>query len=435
MKLFAIYLLSLLLFLVSFEDANAQDRYNDLTEYYGADHNEASFTISGVVVVNMKKEPLRENVEPLIRQQMRYMLGLMRSRTPVAAALYPKWNFSTQSVKQTSPGVWIVRYNLQAKGVFATGVTQYTFTIPYNPLTIFSDSRRLCMEKTAEESNFWYHWEPQIPGCPLIENTHYYNYTTNITPIANTVHTYPEYAKLVDANKTIKVTMLFGFENYDFPNWNPNGGEDWGIRGYNMQRDFLKRLGFSETLWTRQQVEQIYVARDGFVPYVLELNKPGNTANIRIRLVLLDSGFNHRSAAFHTFLRESLLNESVVIYNGHSGIGKNLDLNSIEKLRGFKFTFNPQYQLLFLGSCVPYSYFLDTFFSRKKTASDINGTLNLDILSYGKESVFGNSEDHQLTLALVRYGQQGIRTSYQDMIRASPNYFFGISGDEDNPQQ
>ncbi len=444
MKLVAIYLLSLILFLFTFQKAESSiqligpkktnsNQFN--TEYYGADHNEAEFNLIGLVTVIQTKEPTRENVEPLIRSQMRYMLGLMRSREVNAAALYPKWNFSTLSVKQTSVGKWLIKYNLKAKGAFASGLTQYTFTLPYNPLTIFKDSQGQCMAKEAEESNFWYHWEPLISGCPLIENVNYYTYTAQLTPITNTVSTYPEYEKLVDGNKTIKMTMFFGFENYDFPNWNPDGGEDWGIRGYNMQRDFLKSLGYTETTWTTEQIQKIYIARDSFVPYVLEFNKPGKVADIRIRLVLLDTGYSHNSTAFHTFLKESLANESVVVYNGHSGIGKNLDLASIEKLRGFKLPLNPLYQILFLGSCVPYSYYTDMFFNRKKTTQDLNGTLKLDILSYGKESIFGNQEDTTLTRAVTLYAQNGQRTTYQNMVRSSPNYFYGISGDEDNPQK
>lgn len=438
MKLVAIYLFSLILFLLNFQNANAQTEMGGsrgLSEYYGADHSEAQFTIAGQLIVNQAKEPTREQVDPLIRQQMRFMLGLMRSREAFPAALYPKWTFSTSAVKPVSSGRWLVKYNLQTKGLFKKGTTQYTFTIPYNPVTLFSDSQGKCMAKEAVESNFWYHWEPLIPGCPLVENTHYYQYTAQLTPIPNTVQTFPVYEKLVDANREIKMTMFFGFSTYNYPNWTPTGTDDWGVRGYNSQRDFLKKLGYTEKIWTPAQVGQIYQAKDGYIPYVIEMNQAGQVANVRIRLVLLDTGFNANSKAFHTFLRESLANESVVVYDGHSGIGHNLDLAAIERLRGIKFVMNPNYQILFLGSCVPYSYYTDMFFMRKKTAQDLNGTLNLDILSYGKESTFVNQEDATLTLAITRYAQQATRTSYQTMINSSPNYYFGVNGDEDNPTQ
>jgi hypothetical protein len=227
--------------------------------------------------------------------------------------------------------------------------------------------------------------------------------------------------------------MFFGFENYDFPYWNPDGGHDWGIIGYNKQRDFLVDLGFTETVWTLEQVEKIYKAKDGFVPYVIEMTLNAKNANLRYRLVLADTGYSHNSKAFHAFLMDSLLNDSLVIYNGHSGIGQNLDLASIEKLRGIKLNFNPNYQIIFLGSCVPYSYYTEMFFNKKKTPTDPKGSLKLDIFTYGKESVFANEEDHALTRAIVNWAQTGKKQSYQDIVRASPNYFFGIIGDEDNP--
>lgn len=436
MKFIAIYLSVLLLSLLTFENANAYDK--SLLEYYGADHSEAEINIIGFIVVDQTGAPTKSQLDPLIRLQMRYMLGLMRSREQQAAALYPKWTFSILETKKIAAGSYSVKYHLKTKGVFATGTTEYTFTLPYNPKKIFKQAQGKCMESKAEESNFWYHWEPLLNDCPLKENIDYYNYTTDITPIINTIETYPEYDKLLNANKTINMTMFFGFEKYGLQKWTPDEGEnkdeDWGIKGYNKQRQFLKSLGFTETIWTQQQIKTLYKAKDRFVPYITEFNLTGRTANIRIRLILADTGFNYNSLAFHTLLKDAFTKESVIVYNGHSGIGHNLDLGAIEKQRGFRFTFNPKYQILFLGSCVPYSYYTEMFFSKKKTASDPRGSLNLDILSYGKEAIFGNNEDQALTRALVKYALRGERQSYQRIIRSSPNYFFGVNGDENNPK-
>ena len=41
-------------------------------------------------------------------------------------------------------------------------------------------------------------------------------------------------------------------------------------------------------------------------------------------------GFDERSAPFHHFLRQSLAQSSVVIYDGHSGLGSHLDLAAME---------------------------------------------------------------------------------------------------------
>jgi hypothetical protein len=432
MKYLAIYLLSLLLFLFTFQNASASID-NSYLEYFGADHTEAEFSIVGQLRIEVSNEPTKSQLDTVIRAQMRYMLGLMRSREKTAAAIYPKWSFTALETTKTSEGKWTVKYLLKSKGVFSNGVREYTFTIPYRPLEIFKKSEGKCNEKESVDSNFWYHWEPLKEGCPLQEGLDYFTYTAKLVTLPNTTETYPEYEKLVDNKKTINSTMFFGFENYDYPNWNPDGGQDWGIISYNKQRDFLLDLGFTETVWTLEQVEKIYKAKDGFVPYVIEMTLNAKNANLRYRLVLADTGYSHNSKAFHAFLMDSLLKDSLVIYNGHSGIGQNLDLASIEKLRGIKLNFNPNYQIVFLGSCVPYSYYTEMFFNKKKTTADPKGSLKLDIFTYGKESVFGNEEDHALTRAIVYWAQTGKKQSYQDIVRASPNYFFGIIGDEDNP--
>lgn len=430
MKFITIYLIVFILTLLSY-GARAYD--SSLLEYYGSDHSEARFTLSAYVIIEQKTPPTKAQTEQQIASQLRYMLGLMRSRTNEAAALYPKWSSTITETKAVTPGVYLVKYELKTKGVFPTGKTSYTFTMPINPKKLFLAAQEKCNEKPAVESNFWYHWEPLRAGCPLRENTDYFTIETELSTIPNTTETYPEYEKLVDSARLIKSTMLFGFENYGHQNWTPDTGEDWGIKGFRQQRAFLQKLGYTESVWTPAQVAAIYKAKDKFVPYITEFSFSGKVAIHRIRLILLDSGFYHNSTAFHLLLQEALAKESVVYYNGHSGIGHNLDLAAIEKLRAIKFILNPKYQILFLGSCVPYSYYTDMFFSRKKTATDPAGSLNLDILSYGKESIFGNLEDQALTKALTRYAASGEKQSYQVIIRSSPNYFFGVNGDEDNP--
>ncbi|MBC7421153.1 MAG: hypothetical protein H7328_10530 [Bdellovibrio sp.] len=63
---------------------------------------------------------------------------------------------------------------------------------------------------------------------------------------------------------------------------------------------------------------------------------------------------------------------------------------------------------------------------------DPNGTKNLDILAYAKESHFGSVENLRLVLALDNYMVRGEKTSYQNIITKTPKDFFGVIGDEDN---
>lgn len=435
MRTIARYMIAFILILLTFHNANANplSEKASLLEYYGHDHSEAHVNLSGYVIIEQATAPLKSHIDPVIAIQMRYMLGLMRSRSLHAAALYPKWSSTiTEITKLPGANGFLVKYNLKTKGIFSNGKVQYSFTLPINPKKLFAVSQGKCSVKPSEESNFWYHWEPTLTNCPLRETVDYFITHSNLTPIKNTEKSYPEYSRLVDASKVIKVTMFFGFEKYGYQNWTPSG-TDWGIRGFNQAREFLKNSGFSEAILTAQQVASLYKAKDRFIPYISEFTFKGSTATIRIRLILCDTGINHNSTAFHFLLKDSLQQESVIVYNGHSGIGHNLDLSHIEKLRGIKFVMSPKYQIVFLGSCIPYSYYTEIFFNRKKNQSDPTGSRHLDILSYGKEALFGNKEDQAFIKALTTYAVSGEKQSYQQIINSSPNYFFGVNGDEDNP--
>lgn len=444
MRYITVYILSFLLLSLSWQKAHAQDAIGDdyngsNQEYFGADTNEADIELDLKLVIYQNPVPSAAQIDSNVRKQMRYMLGLMRSRAENAAALYPKWNYHVTENRLTAPGTHTISYHVKAKGLFVRGLTRYTFTVPLNPASVFSKAQGKCVRPNAEEivydGIFWYHWSPELDGCPLKENEDYINVTADIRQRANTTTTYPEYERLVDSTKTIKITMFFGFSTYDYATWLPEGNQDWGIIGYNQQRDLLKRMGFTESTWNRDQVVRIYhpSSASAKIPYVVEENLEGPHAKIRIRLILSDTGLEHNSAAFHSFLQEALANESVVIYNGHSGLGKNLDLSRIESLRKIRIRLNPNYQIYFLGSCVPYAYYTDMFFARKHTAADPNGTKNLDIFTYGQESTFANEQDQYLTAALVKWAKTGQKTSYQDIVRPNPRYYFGINGDEDNP--
>ena len=69
MKLIAIYLFSLILFLFTFQKTNAQTEMGGSqgfnTEYFGADHTEASFTLAGSM-----KSPERQALGPATRVKL-----------------------------------------------------------------------------------------------------------------------------------------------------------------------------------------------------------------------------------------------------------------------------------------------------------------------------------------------------------------------------
>ncbi len=153
------------------------------------------------------------------------------------------------------------------------------------------------------------------------------------------------------------------------------------------------------------------------------------------------TGADENSRPFHYFLRKSLQDSAVLIYNGHSGLGGHLDLTEIVRLRGFKkMELNPEaYQIFFFNSCTSYTYYNSRFFQKKRKPNqsvDPKGTKNLDILANGLSTSFDSdiNTDMALVNAIHVWVKQGQRTSYKTMARRiDTDNLFTVNGDEDNP--
>ena len=92
---------------------------------------------------------------------------------------------------------------------------------------------------------------------------------------------------------------------------------------------------------------------------------------VRVRHLLVDTAIDSRSKAFAKFFKESVEISDAVIYSGHSGLGGNLDIPSLEEKAG-EFNFDPKKrQLFYFNSCSSYSYYLEPFRS-EKTKSKID---------------------------------------------------------------
>jgi hypothetical protein len=408
----------------------------DSTEYFGAKNQEAQFTFeTQIFMPTSKGTPTNDLVKAEFKLYSKYMLGQMRRTPNNAAAVYPKFSINVNKVEKVSASFNRVYVQFTGKGVFSPGQTNYTFLIPNYTADIYKKSQGLCMEATnVDAGNFWYHWDPKKAGCPLVSGADYSEVIAPLNYIASTTRTYPEYEKLV-RNGGLRMTIFFGLENYDEQDWNPNTNtKDWGGIGFRQQRTNLLNLGFQSYTWSEAEVRKWYNPEAGKpIPYLETMTKNTPRGPMTVRLFLGNTGLEHDARGFHAFLKDAIWNDASVIYNGHSGIGKNLDIPRIADTRGYKLPISNDYQVFFLGSCVPYSYYTEMLFKKKSSSTDLTGTKGLDIIAYGNESIFGNSDDIRLTIALMNYMDSGFRTSYQDIIGSQDSYFLGVSGDEDNP--
>jgi hypothetical protein len=409
-------------------------------EYYGAQNQEATFEIVSDLLLNTAKKKIEAaDISKDIALINKYILGQMRRTPGNAAASYPKSTLEVLNVQEESENQQRVTFRISGKGVFKTEQKNYTFYVPIQPRKLFDQAKGKCtVESQVESSNFWYHWEPRLPNCPLLPGRDYNIVPAKIHYLPSTSLSFPEYESFQLEDNELRATYLFGMESYTDTNWDANTSGDWGAAWYRQTRDFLTQtLKFEKRTWSDSEIAatfgQAKTADGKNWPTVEDFTLRTKRGKIRFRLFLGVSGLGHESAAFHSILQDSLFNENVVLYSGHSGIGKNIDLNRIEKLRGQAFPLSRNYQIYFWGGCVPYSYYTDLFFARKQNLLDPQGTRKLDIIAYGNESVFTADDDQRFITALVNFMSTGQRTSYQQIIGNQDRFYLGVNGDEDNP--
>ena len=411
------------------------DTIIEAPSYFGSGANEASFSFDATIIVpESSGKPTEDSIRDSVKYAMRFVLGSIHENGSVYAGFTTKIN----NFEILDSGDYRVFYTLTGKGVFKKDLTSVKFNVPIVPNKLWSLSHGKCqpVDEETDEGNFWYSWTPEKGNCPLIKDEHWVKTEVQLTAMPATADTYPEYERLVVGNQ-LAVTMFFGASDHANVKWNPMDptSKDQGARSYLKMREFLvTTLGYSAHEMTPDEVRMTYSLREKLqLPFAEELTKVTANGNVRIRLLFLETGYlNDNSDSFHFILKDAVKKESVVMYDGHSGIGRNLNLDRIESSRNFKILFNPNYQLIYFGSCLPYAYYTDLFFKRKITDVDPNGTKNLDILAYAKESHFGSVENLRLVLALDNYMVRAEKTSYQNIITKTPKDFFGVIGDEDN---
>jgi hypothetical protein len=433
------YLLSsVVLILFSCAPAGSGNQDDD-SSYFGDKVQEFTFSFQSEILIPMNLgEPTSKIVRREVQRSIKYALGRMHND----GSLYPsnKVKMISSEVDSFQPEHYRVKYSFSGKGVFAKNLSSYTLYLPLMTRQIYDKALRggHCHHKDEDQvdiGNFWYQWDPSLPGCDLVENKDYVKVNVKLNPVDDSKETLPEYERLIN-NKQLNITMFYGTLGKIDSEQDPGLSKDIGAAEYRKMQLFLMgEMGYTITPFIESEMRKIYnPTNPKNLPFGVIATKQTKRGLIRIRLLYLDTHFSHiKAQGFHYFLRESLKNESVVLYNGHSGIGRNLNLANIEEKQGFKIKMNPNYQIIFFGSCMPYGYYTQMYFDRKATDEDSKGTKNLDLLVYGKETYSNNRENYQFIRILTSEMQYAFNFSYKDIVGRSPKGYYGVIGDEDNP--
>jgi hypothetical protein len=144
-------------------------------------------------------------------------------------------------------------------------------------------------------------------------------------------------------------------------------------------------------------------------------------------MYLGDTGINSEDKTFHIRLVDAFENSDILVYDGHSGLGGNLDLESLPKINFNK----KKYQIYFFNGCSSYPYFNGAFFAAK------GGTKYLDVVTSGLPTFADTAGPN--VMAFLDNFIKGKSLSYQTILRGLEvsnedygTYLTGVNGDEDN---
>jgi hypothetical protein len=381
-----------------------------------------------------------------IHEQLRYLIGPLKwnsSRTPMV----PWGNYQISHMELRGrelhyrfSGKFVREWKNPGKPPAAPLST--TVHLPRDPDRVFLASVNVHGWPTCQPPNgfgaelFWYYWDPKRTTCILRDGIDYWTHTVALRPILNTRLTFPEYDRLVDGDGKIRVALFYGKEDEGASDrlrlgWlRPN--RDPGASDYRAVRRAMGLRGYRFRKLSSQELRKL-LADSGApsiqaLPHVEVGTLKGRKATIEVLMFYGSTWISGESEGFHGLLSYALKTSGLVMYSGHSGLGVNLDLENIERMRGMRFEFKPTYQLLHLSGCVTYTYFAH-YFQSKKTPRD------LDLIVNGMDGYFGAwaRKHSQLSLrAIEAFAKKGIRTSYQQIVgKAQNGFLLGVVGDED----
>lgn len=420
---------SLLFLLLLSVSAHAQVWYSAL------DSSEALVRFSHWVEIESTQAPTAYTAQVQVERQITHLFG------PLAAAEFPAvpkvdHTVVVTEIEKISNRVQRIHYTYEGHFVVSFGSkNNLALILPNDPDKIYAagwrGSQNPCTDSHYQSAgDFWYFWNPANRGCSLQEGRDYTVINVKLERLPNQKISYPEYSRLADAQGVMAVALFFGM---DSPVRKPDPLRSTDVNANNFIRttQALKALGFISTEKQR---------RDIYYYEVFEKKYAGDfqIKTLQVKVYFGPTGINESVLPFHKMLKDAFEKTAVIVYDGHSGLGGHLDLDSIEMNLGEKINFpNNRYQILFFNSCSSYPYYNTQYFARKVTFSDPRGSKNLDILTNGLSTYFDTIANSNFALlnALNEYAASGKRLSYQVLAeQIDSQNLFGVNGDEDNPK-
>lgn len=230
--------------------------------------------------------------------------------------------------------------------------------------------------------------------------------------------------------------LVFGADKDPLGLKAPESNGDHNAKNFRDVLSSLKRKGFSSRRWTSSDFQSFCKSNAAFEQTIEELSRQDGNRTVTIRMLWGITSAGSQSFPFHCLLNHAVTNSSIVIYNGHSGLGSSVFLQQLRIDLNLPFYLNKdQYQIFAFNGCSSYGYYNLDFFLEKRSEADPQGTKQIDILTNGIAGSFYDLGRMTLSLvdAVLDWSRSGQQTSYQEIIRRmKTSSMTAVNGDEDN---
>ncbi|AZZ36550.1 hypothetical protein CIK05_07025 [Bdellovibrio sp. qaytius] len=266
----------------------------------------------------------------------------------------------------------MILQNKAAAKVLAKGY--FNVPLPTNPFKVY---RKKCTDSHYNTfGDNWYFYDPYREGCESLSQA----------PLAQNVVIQVKKAKTRNIQRSAELPLLRGdngngdlFSIYLIHGFSadPKDEQDDGRLNYKTAHNYLIENGFTAERLKKSS------------PYPLNLYKKtvtlstGETIHIEVKSLLVETSIESKSKVFAEFFKQAVAKADVIIYEGHSGLGGNLNIPELESKAG-KFEFPLKKQIFYFDSCSSYSYYLDHFNAYKTKT-------NIDVVTNGLSSYFHTS--------------------------------------------
>ncbi len=391
---------------------------SDEGELASVDGTPLEFKFDAEVVA--AKDTLPKNA---VVAQLEYMQGVLTT----AARANAQFRFvDVTNVRERAADATTKRisYSASVAVIFPAGQRiprRYDLAVPLDVTKLDAFNQKYdgrCGTNAYGRETFWHDFNPRAQGCRLEADVMKMRATVAPHPLGTTSK-FPEYDKIWADGSLDIVTVYGAISN--------TTDEDTGARD---REAFLGKVKGALTGGTRTDV----APRGGILKQSVVTGKiaiSGVERTVRLVAYFVEEA-KSAGADFERSYGEETEKADLVVYSGHSGLGKNIQaLASATRARRGK------YQIAFFNGCQTFGYLGPTMHETRRTlngaATDPHGTKFLDVIVTTLPAYAERTPTEQLLFDAVVARRKGYNELLRDFSGEQwTSHLTGVFGEDDN---